>query len=37
MDATTVYTTETVDKRDEVVTAYDRVTGERKWRTAGAR
>ncbi|MEC9046472.1 MAG: PQQ-binding-like beta-propeller repeat protein [Planctomycetota bacterium] len=36
VDATTVYTTETVDKRDEVVTAYDRVTGERKWRTAWA-
>lgn len=36
VDETTVYTTETVDKRDEVVTAYDRATGERKWRASWA-
>ena len=36
VDATTVYTTETVDKKDEVVTAYDRFTGKRKWRTSWA-
>ena len=36
VDEDTVYTTETVDKRDEVVTAYDRETGERKWRTSWA-
>jgi len=34
VDETTVYTTETVDKTDEVVTAYDRETGARKWRAA---
>ena len=34
VDETTVYTTETVDKKDEVVTAYDRETGARKWRAA---
>ncbi len=36
VDATTVYTTETVGAKDEVVTAYDRATGERKWRASWA-
>lgn len=34
VDADMVYTTETVDKEHEVVTAYDRTTGKRKWRTS---